>query len=284
MHLFSGNHKNDARADDMRSHMLLAWERKPLTEDATLLVTSSEREEEDAPITALEPIPYHRIVHPENASLLLVRSAEEWEVLERVESLPETLASLGLKMRTGLTLESRYPDSLRDAPVDGAIPLVHPRNIFSGLIRVPTEKYIIPVIPSLAQKNKNMLFIKRVPAKSDRRHLLCGVYLAALFPRFPMISTHNKLNYIDYEDGREMDSALLHGLYAVLSSDLYEKYCTIMSKSSQINAREYANLPLPDEKTLRDIGSKVLMTRQLSPHACSVLVQNALKPRRSPFI
>ena len=81
-----------------------------------------------------------------------------------------------------------------------------------------------------------------------------------------------------------MDSALLHGLYAVLSSDLYEKYCTIMSKSSQINAREYANLPLPDEKTLRDIGSKVLMTRQLSPHACSVLVQNALKPRRSPFI
>ena len=284
MHLFSGNHKGEARADDMRSHMLLAWERSPLMDDSTILVTSSEKEEDEAPITALSPIPYHRIVNAENASLLLVRSEEEWEVLERVESLPETLASLGLKMRTGLTLESRYPDSLREGPVDGAIPLIHPKNIALGLVRVPTEKYIIPVIPSLAQKNKNMLFIKRVPAKSDHRHLLCGVYLAALLPRFPLISTHNKLNYIDYEDGREMDSALLHGLYAVLSSDLYEKYCTILSKSAQINAREYASLPLPDEKTLRDIGSKVLMTRQLSPHACSVLVQNALKPRRSPFL
>ena len=201
--------------------------------------------------------------------------------MERVESLPETFSSLGLKMRTGLTLESRYPEHIRAAAVDGAIPLSHPKNIVSGLTRLPTEKYIIPVIPSLAQKNKNMLFIKRVPAKSDRRHLLCSIYLAPQLPRFPMISTHNKLNYIDYADERELDSALLHGLYAVLSSDLYERYCTILSKSAQINAKEYGNLPLPDAKTLRDIGSKIMMSRQYSPATCSVVVANALRPKRS---
>lgn len=284
MHLFSSDAKSDARADETRSHMLLAWEKTPVKEDTTVTVSSSFKEEDDAPVTVMPPFPYHRIVNEKDASLLLIKSEEEWEILERVESLPETLSSLGLKMHTGLTLESRYPDSLRTSATDGAVPLIHPKNIVMGLVRVPTEKYIIPVIPSLAQKNKNMLFIKRVPAKSDKRHLLCGVYLASLFPRFPAISTHNKLNYVDYDDGREMDSALLHGLYAVFSSDLYEKYCTILSKSPQINAREYANLPLPDEKTLRDIGAKVLMTRQLTPHACSVLVQNALKPKRSAFL
>lgn len=284
IHLFAGSTKSEARGEETRSHMLLSWRKTPVTEDAAVTVTSSHKEEDGAPVTTLPPFPYRRIVNETDGSLLLIKSEEEWEVLERVEALPATLASLGLKMHTGLTLESRYPESLRTEAKDGAIPLIHPKNIMNGLVRVPTEKYIIPVIPSLAQKNKNMLFIKRVPAKSDNRHLLCGVYLASLLPRFPVISTHNKLNYIDYEDGREMDSTLLHGLYAVLSSDLYEKYCTILSKSSQINAREYANLPLPDEKTLREIGAKILMTRQLSPHTCSVVVLNALKPKRPTFL
>ena len=282
MHLFSAKSKNEARPDETRSHMLLAWSKTPRPEGATITVTCSEKEVEDAPITTLPAFPYDRLVNPKTGALLLIKSEEEAEILDRVESLPETLESLGLKMRTGLTLESRYPDSLRTSPVDGAIPLIHPKNIAFGMVRLPTEKYIIPVIPSLAQKNKNMLLIKRVPAKSDHRHLMCGVYLASLLPRFSMISTQNKINYIDYADQREMDSALLHGLYAVLSSDLYEKYCCILSKSHQINATEYGNLPLPDEKTLRDIGSKILMSRQLSPHACSVLVQNALKPK-NPF-
>ena len=133
------------------------------------------------------------------------------------------------------------------------------------------------VAPS--QKNKNMLFIKRVPAKSDRRHLLCSVYLAPQLPRFPYISTHNKLNYIDYADGREMDSAFLHGLYAVLSSDLYERYCTILSKAPQINATDYGNLPLPDVKTLREIGNQLILSRLYTPKVCSVVVQNVLRPK-----
>lgn len=281
MHLFAAKAKSEARADETRSHMLLSFKKAPLPAGATIAITSSYKEEDGAPITTLPLLPYRRIVNEQNGSLLLLKSEAEAEIVSRVESLPETITSLGLKMRTGLTLESRYPDSLRSTPVDGAIPLIHPKNIVAGLTRLPVEKYIIPVIPSLAQKNKNMLFIKRVPAKSDRRHLLCSIYLAPQLPRFSMISTHNKLNYIDYADGREMDSPFLHGLYAVLSSDLYEKYCTILSKSSQINASEYGNLPLPDAKTLREIGSKILMSRQFSPHICSVVVQNALRPKRS---
>jgi adenine-specific DNA-methyltransferase len=284
MHIFAAKSKNAARPDEVRSHMLLSWVKAPLPEGATLAVSSSFAEDEKAAVTALPPFPYRRIVNAENGSLLLLKSEEEAEIIERVEALPESFASFGLKMRTGLTLENRHAGSLRSAPTDGAVPLICPKSIMVGTVRLPAEKYIVPTIPSLAQKNKNMLFIKRIPAKKDNRHLVCGVYLAAYLPRFAKISTHNKLNYVDYTDGREMDSPFLHGLYAVLSSDLYEKYCCILSKSAQINASEYGNLPLPDAKTLREIGSKLLMSRQLTPHICSVVVENALRPKRSSFM
>ena len=283
-HLFAIKSKRDGAPDGIRPHMVLRFERTPMPENATVSISSSYSEGDGGDIVSLPPFPYDRIVNEKNGTLLLVKSEEEAAVLAQVEGFPETFTSLGLKMRTGLTLESRYPDAIRDAAVDGAIPLIHPKSIDTGFVHLPTEKYIIPVIPSLAQKNKNMLFIKRVPAKSEKRHLLCGVYLAAQLPRCPMISTHNKLNYVDFTDGREMDAAFLYGLYGVLSSDLYEKYCLILSKSPQINATEYANLPLPDAKTLREIGQKLLVSRQFTPRACSAVVEAALRPKRSHFI
>jgi hypothetical protein len=76
-----------------------------------------------------------------------------------------------------------------------------------------------------------------------------------------------------------MDPAMLFGLYGVFTSDLYEKYCTILSKAPQINATDYGNLPLPDVKTLREIGNQLLLSRMMTPKVCSVVVQNALRPK-----
>lgn len=278
LHLFAAKGKGD-KPDATKDEMILKFIKAPVEEGATLPISSSYSDGDGGDITQLPPFPYDRIVNPKNGTLLLLKSKEEAEILARVEALPETMQSLGLRMRTGLTLESRYPDALRDEAVDGAIPLIHPKSIRDGLVHLPTEKHIIPVIPSLAQKNKNMLFIKRVPAKSDKRHLLCGAYLASQLPHFEKISTHNKLNYIDYADDREMDPAMLFGLYGVLTSDLYERYCTILSKAPQINATDYGNLPLPDVKTLREIGNQLLLSRLYTPKVCSVVVQNALRPK-----
>lgn len=278
LHLFAAKGKGD-KPDTTKESMIVKFIKAPAAEGQTIAISSSYSDGDGGDIVKLPLFPYTRIVSPKNGTLLLLKSKEEAEILERVESLPETMGSLGLRMRTGLTLESRYPDALRESATDGAIPLIHPKSIRDGLIHLPTEKYIIPVIPSLAQKNKNMLFIKRVPAKSDKRHLLCGAYLASQFPHNEMISTHNKLNYIDYADDRELDPAMLFGLYGVLTSDLYERYCTILSKAPQINATDYGNLPLPDVKTLREIGNQLLLSRLMNPKVCSVVVQNALRPK-----
>lgn len=278
LHLFAAKSKTQ-KNDPLKGNIVIKFVKEPKAEDAKISISSSYSDGDGGDITVLPPFSYDRIVDPENGMLLLLKSEEEVRVLAQVESLPETMSSLGLRMRTGLTLESRYPDSLRTEAKDGAIPLIHPKSIGGGIVNLPTEKYIIPVIPSLAQKNKNMLFIKRVPAKSDKRHLLCGAYLASQLPHFAKISTHNKLNYIDFADDREMDPATLFGLYAVLSSDLYEKYCTILSKAPQINTKDYGNLPLPGLKTLREIGNQILLSRLYDPKVCSIVVQNALRSK-----
>ena len=159
MHLFAAKPKAGGRSTAGRGDMIVKYVKSARPEGATVTVTSSLSDGDGGDITVLPPLPYERVVNSETGALLLLKSVDEAETLAMVEAFPETMSSLGLRMRTGLTLESRYPDSLRDSATEGAIPLIHPKSIRDGIVHLPTEKYIIPVIPSLSQKNKNMLFI-----------------------------------------------------------------------------------------------------------------------------
>ena len=277
-HIFLNRTQSDRLLDEARKNMILAiknTDKKP----ATVHVTTSYGE--DTAVASDMKLPYGDVVRGEEQSLLLLKSEEEAAVLATVSKFPCTLSSLGLRMKTGLTLESRYPDLLREKPGEGAVPVIHPSGIRLGQVMFPNpavkKQYILPTVPSILQKNRNMLMIKRVPAKSDKKALFCGVYLASQAPRDRMISTHNKLNYIDYEDDREMDFNMVYGLFAVLNSSLYGKYYGIVSKSKQINASEFADLPLPSEAAMRAIGAKLAMSRVFSEKACDALLAAQMK-------
>lgn len=225
----------------------------------------------------LPPLPYEFVISGPAQNITLVKNVDELKLFIFIASQKNTLSSLGLKIHTGLTLESRYPEFIFDSELADTVPLITPRNINAGHVDFSAErKFILPIIPSLSQKNKNMLLIKRVPSKSDRRKLVCAIYLASQLYGCERISTHNKLNYIDYDDDREIDSAMLHGLYAVLSSTVYDRYCTLISNSGQTNAKDYGNIPLPSEQTLRSIGASLAMSRTFSSRACDMLVNHAL--------
>ena len=244
---------------------------------------SVSRETDDGTLTdTLPPLPYPMIVREGGAGLLLLRDAEDLAILRRMAAMPRRFSDYGLHMKTGLTLPSRYPDLLSDKPEPGAVPLIHPRSLGSGRVTFPAKglhgQFIRPSIPSLIQKNRNMLFLKRFPAKSDPRRLICAVYMASQAGGYRFISTHNKLNYID-RDGDEMDAPFLVGLYAALSGTLYNRYVSIVSRSEQINATEFSDLPLPDEKTLRSVGSQLLAMRRLDPDACDYIFEAAMKKK-----
>jgi adenine-specific DNA-methyltransferase len=222
------------------------------------------------------------IVREDGAGLLLLQNADDLTVLRRMAAMPRRFSDYGLRMKTGLTLPSRYPDLLSDKPEPGAVPLIHPRSLGSGRVTFPAKglhgQFIRPSIPSLIQKNRNMLFLKRFPAKTDPRKLICAVYMASQAGGYRFISTHNKLNYVDRE-GDEMDPSFLVGLYAALSGSLYNRYVSIISRSEQINATELSDLPLPDETTLRSVGSQLLSMRRLDPEACDYVFEAAMKEK-----
>ena len=277
--LFSEKNKIKDTSGDMRdrlrTEMILHVKKGEAPAEVTL--ASSYDFGESISFTAVLPLSF--VVRGEEKRILLFQSRKELRAVSVLEALPTTLAKEGLRMRTGLTLPSRYPELLSDTPENGAIPLLSPRGIANGHIAFPIaekQQFIIPRIPSLAQKNKNMLLLKRVPAKSDGRHLFAAVYLASQIPYASEISTQNKLIYVDYEDGREMDAPYLHGLYALFNSTTYECYCSILSKSSQVNAGEYKNLPLPEASIVRNIGKRMMTTRQFSAHVSDILVKSAL--------
>ena len=102
-------------------------------------------------------------------------------------------------MKTGLTVDFRNRDILRDEEEEGAIPLFYSQHIKQGKVQFPIQKeheYVVTDQRGLMQDNKNYLFVKRFTAKEEPRRLQCGIYLAKNYPQYTKISTQNKINFI----------------------------------------------------------------------------------------
>ncbi|MBP5209562.1 MAG: class I SAM-dependent methyltransferase [Clostridia bacterium] len=269
-----------------KTFVLTMTHRAPAPDDTVVFSASRDAGTPEKTVI-LDPLPLSQVMTEPRRSLLLMHDPAEVQVLAYMRRLPCSFAYYGLRMKTGLTLPSRYRACLFDEPARGLIPLICPAAVSEGRVAFPViEKssriplpgqYVSPVIPSLMQRNRNMLFIKRVPARSDGRRLVCAVYLASQLPGYTMISTHNKLNYIDTSSKGEMDPAFLWGLYAFLTSAPYDLYVRILSKSGQINAGEFSDLPLPTADVLRKMGSRLMAVKLYSPDYCDKVVAEVMR-------
>ena len=273
--------KAAAAAPPFSKHMALCLVKGCAQEKITVLSVNAKGEE--ARRSLYEP---SFIIRGEEKNLLLLRSREEEEVVRFVEAQKQTLSSLGLKMKTGLTLASRHGDLLRAECARDTVPLLRPRGISDGRILFPLgdgRDYLVPRIPSLRQPNKNLLLVKRVPTKKDGRQIVAAVYYASQLSRFSHISTDNKLNFIDYADGREMSMPLTLGLYALFSSSLYNRYLAVTSGVRRVNASLYDTLPLPSEKMILEIGRALSLLRATNERAIDATVTSVFRKYSTSF-
>ena len=276
IHLFIGKQKNLKRAIPLKKNMIVTFSADNVR-DEVLLSTSLDTGKDIKP---LSPLPYSFVVDSENGSFTLPKSLEDTKIVRYISAFPETLDSLGLKMSTGLVIDSKCEGLLFTDPIPGSVPLIRPATLKSGATIFPQpikKQYIAPVNPALVQKNKNMIFIKRIPAKSDERFLNASIYLASQLPSYKYISTHNKINFIDTKDkNSEMCARLAFGLFALLNSTIYDRYISIISKSKQINSKEMRSLPLPPRNIIENIGMRLMAVRQTSVRACDQIVNPTL--------
>ena len=194
VHLFVGKQKNLKRAIPLKKAFILAYANAEKG-DSIEITTSTDN---GVKITALPPVPYGFVVDKNDGTLTLPKSVEDTKIVKHISDLPETLSSLGLKMSTGLIIDSRCEGMLFTDPIKGCVPLIRPTAIKGGQIRFPQpikHQYICPTNEKLVQRNKNMVIIKRVPAKSDERFVNSAIYMAAQLPGYRYISTHNKIYF-----------------------------------------------------------------------------------------
>ena len=274
IHLFIGKQKNTKRAVPLGKNSIFAYARDPEHKEITITTSTDAGSPEKT--EKLSPLPYDFIVNKEDGTLTLPKSAEDAKIVKYISAFPETISSLGLKVSTGLVIDSRCEGLIFNEPLRNTVPLIRPSSIRAGRLVFPAPisgQYLAPVDPRLIQKNKNMIIIKRVPAVSDERFVNSAIYLAGQLPQYRYVSTHNKINYIDTKDKNgEICTRLAFGLFALLNSTIYDRFISISSKSKQINAKELKNLPLPPRNLIENIGMRLMAVRQTDVASCDKIV------------
>ena len=278
IHLFIGKQKNQKRAVPLKKQFIISYLRGERPQAITVSTSVDWGKPENT--VTLQPLPYDFVVDEKDGTLTLPKSVEDTRIVRYISAFPETLGSLGLKVSTGLCIDSRCEGLLFTEPIQGCVPLIRPTALRHGQVRFPLpikHQYLAPVNTSLIQKNKNMLLIKRVPAAGDDRLVNSAIYMASQLPQYRYISTHNKVNFIDTKDENdEMSARMVFGLYALLNSTIYDRFISIVSKSKQINAKELRNLPLPPRNLIENMGMRLLAVRQTDVASCDQIVNPTL--------
>lgn len=237
------------------------------------LIEMSSSETSDFADIRYYQVDYNTIVAP-NQFVFLVTSQEEAEILSRVNSQTNTLESDNLRMRTGIIVDFRTRDVLRDAGEDGSYPLFYSQHIRNGRVLWPVGReaeYIVTDKKGYLQENTNYLFVKRFTSKEEKRRLQCGIYLKADHSQYKYISTQNKINYIKCDTPE-----VAYGLYVLLNSTLYDSYYRILNGSTQVNSTEINLMPVPSKEAIRQMGLE-LIGQELTEQNCDNIVNKWIR-------
>ena len=273
IHLFVSRNKVFDIEDVLQETIIIKVKKTNETPEKVTISSSQSNNDFDN-LTSLT-VPYSLVVSGSDYYVYLVTNEKEVSVLERLHKFDKTLPDIGLKMKTGLTVDFRNREILRDDVEEGAIPLFYSQHIKQGEVQFPIQKeheYIVTDQRGLMQDNRNYLFVKRFTAKEERRRLQCGVYLSKKYPQYKKISTQNKINFVDGLIA-EMSECLVYGLYVIFNSTLYDEYYRILNGSTQVNSTEINAMPIPDLESIQEMGRKLMKSKDMSEHNCNMILE-----------
>lgn len=273
MHLFGSRDKVFGQESVLQETMIVKV-KKTQSKPATVTITTTQSNFDFSEMTTFKA-PYSAVVSGEDSYVFLVTNEQEAKILELLNSWQDTLPSIGLKMKTGLTVDFRNRDALRNEKEEQAVPLFYSQHIQDGKILFPIGKeheYIVTEQSGLLQENANYLFVKRFTAKEEHRRLQCGVYLASKHPEYSQISTQNKINFIG--GLRELPECIVYGLYVLFNSTLYDCYYRILNGSTQVNSTEVNAMPVPPLATIEAMGKELIRLHDTSEESCDNILRS----------
>ena len=273
IHLFVSRDKVFEKEDVLQETIIIKV-KKSESKPKTITISTTKCNRDFAERTVFEA-PYETVVSGDENYVYLVTSEEDVATLKAVNGFGETLPSIGLRMKTGLTIDFRNRDALRDSEEKDAVPLFYSQHIQDGKIVFPIGKqseFIVTKQSGLRQRNTNYLFVKRFTAKEERRRLQCGVYLAKKYPEYTEISTQNKINFIC--GLQELSECVVYGLYVLFNSTLYDCYYRILNGSTQVNSTEINAIPIPAMSVIEAMGKELIQLRDMSEDSCNNILRS----------
>lgn len=273
IHLFESRDKVFDQESVLQETMIIKIKKTP-DKPETVTITTTQSNFDFLDLTTFEA-PYNIVISGEDFYVFLVTNEQEVRTLELLNTWKDTLPSIGLKMKTGLTVDFRNREALRSEQEEKAVPLFYSQHIQNGKVLFPIGKeheYIVTEQSGLLQENANYLFVKRFTAKEEHRRLQCGVYLANKHPEYEKISTQNKINFIG--GSRELSECIVYGLYVLFNSTFYDCYYRILNGSTQVNSTEVNTMPVPPLATIEAMGKELLRCHDTSEMTCDNIVRS----------
>ncbi len=273
IHLFVSRDKVFDKESVLQETIILKV-RKSTVAPKTVVVSSTQSNADFSHIVHFEA-PYSTVVSGDAYYVYLVTNEDEVKTLKAINQWDDTLISLGLKMKTGLTVDFRNKDVLKDEESHDTVPMFAAHHLKDGKVHFPIGRegeFILNERPGLLQSNENYLFVKRFTSKEEHRRLQCAVYIARKYSKYKEISTQNKLNFICGQ--RSLSECVVYGLYVLFNSTLYDRYYRILNGSTQVNSTEINSVPVPPMSTIESMGKMLVESKDMSVSMCDKILHS----------
>lgn len=182
-----------------------------------------------------------------------------------IAGLPLRLHDLSLKVTTGAVVGFRAAAHLRAKSELSTVPMLWMPHVRSMRIDWPRQHHAEHIDSNersawMLLPNQPMVLTRRFSPKEDVRRVTAAPYIGDLPGE--CIGLENHLNVIHPCTGR-LSVEAARGLAAYLNSLAVDRYLRRLLGSTQVNAIELRNLPVPDLVTLETIASGLQMTASL---------------------
>lgn len=189
-----------------------------------------------------------------------IPTEESDDVIARwLNSLPDTLESLGITVSTGRVVDFRAREYLRPEPENGTVPLIYPCHLANGRVRWPKAESRKPNAIIQSSDTRTLLVprgyyvvTKRFSAKEEKRRLVAAVYDPELVPA-PFVGFENHVNYF-HRAGEGLSRDEAYGLAAFLNSRPLDQYFRQFNGHTQVNATDLRSLRFPSRLILHRLG------------------------------
>ena len=264
LHIFESRRAVFKRFDVLQENVVLTAARTSEAPNSVLISVSDGVPR--GPTIQPRKTAYDKVVIKRGCDILMrIPSSELDELIAiHVDGYVNSSETIGLKVSTGPVVPFRAKESLSEDPscCCNHTPLLWMHNIIEGKIEWPIARKGKPIIVKNSDEssrilipNKNYVLIKRFSTKEGKRRIEAGIYFRKQFDG-DSIGVENHVNYVGKEKG-ELTEDEAHGVLALLSSRLYNRYFQMTNGNTQVNAREISSMPFPSLKALRQIGVSV---------------------------